>query len=355
MILTVMLALLTAAPLDSTSRSALEQFKLHDDQIKPHAYLKPNTDNKLLAWAESYVLMSFVSAYEGTQDIAYLDRVFEHAAIIMANRDDRQNRKDEIRGKIMPAWSTGAYTKGKRYAWNVHAGMITYPIARACYLVRRDKLGIETDDMVKLLTESVDCFDPDWRDGPVDNEGYYHAPSLKGVLPYNQQNATGRTMVMLWMITGEQKHRDRAAKLAYYFKNRLRTIGEGETARYDWSYRGTSGSEDLSHAAINADFAFVSYRAGIVFDPQDMHRFARTLHHCRQKEGFAGAVNGRGGGQQGQQAGRWGHLAMVDRSLRRILLEQLLRTKAYGSATQMLSAAYLIETQRPVKFERPLP
>ena len=73
--------------------------------------------------------------YEGTGDPRYLRRVKEHFDAILANRDDRHNVKDQVRNKVMPLWSTTRYSRPKRYSWIVHAGMITFPIARWVYLV----------------------------------------------------------------------------------------------------------------------------------------------------------------------------------------------------------------------------
>jgi hypothetical protein len=317
-----------------------------------------------LGWGESYILMGMVSMFEGTGEGVHLQRAFGHADQVLANRADRINVRDDIRGRVVPAWPTGQYTDGVNYAWEVHAGMVSAPIARAAYLVRNDPAlsgahGARADRYVRDLTDMAVGFEADWKRGPGAGEGYYKEHNLTTwASPYNQMNAMGRMYVNLYLATGQARYRERAEGMARFLKNRLRLAGGG--TRYDWSYAPTSPatqSEDLSHAAINADFAFECYRAGIVFDATDMQRFVGTfMKMSNGTGGYFGTVAGTGAlyGTPGL-AGMWGRLGYVDPRVRTEFYKYYQNNSGVGGATWGSTiAAYLVETTRPLAMNAPV-
>jgi len=317
-----------------------------------------------LAWGESYILMAYVAMYEGTGNEKYLRRVIEHVDHILTNRDDKRNIRDEIREKVMASWSTKKYTKDKQYCWLVHAGMITYPVARFVYLVKKTpslqkEFANKAKEYEKTVIETVNAFDENWRDGPAEGEGYYFGRYLGRALPLNQQNAMGRTLVALWLATGETRFKTCAARLATYFKNRLRKSAK----RYVWSYWGDdNGAEDISHAAINVDFAFQCYRAQIVFDKTDMMALVQTFKHfARGKDGFARNVDGSGDTSYSPQAGRWVHLAYIDPEVRKISFDYFKNNWGKGENAAhfegiagLITSAHIVETARDFEVEEPI-
>ncbi len=342
---------------DEIAAEALRGFAAAEGKLGPDGRSR-STDAAHLAWGESYVLMAQLAMYEGTGQQAYVDRFLTHCDRILANRDDRRGVTDEVRGRVMPSWSTGRYSGGKRYAWIVHAGMITYPMARWLYLAKRDPIlrkrhAERIARYEKDLTATAGAFEPSWRDGPGKGEGHYVGRYLRRRLPLNQQNALGRTFVALYLATGKAEHRARAERLARFFQNRIRRVGD----RCVWSYTGGSGgAEDISHAAINADFAFACFRAGIVFDRADMQAMARTFHRFVRDGGFAAAIDGsgQGGAPRAPQAGRWLHLAFFDPELRTICHRYYRDKWSKHAVASMLAAAYLVETARPLRLDRPV-
>ncbi|MCE5252246.1 hypothetical protein LLG96_18755 [bacterium] len=320
-----------------------------------------------LAWGESYILMGFVSAYEATGDTLFLSRLCEHATNMFAIRDDFTDIHDDYRGRVIPAWSSNRYTNGKQYAWLVHAGMVTFPLARFVYLVRREpSLEMQFGDRARMILsrvrETVSCFDCEFVDGPSAGEGYY--TGINGaILPLNQMNAMGRTCVALWLATGDRYYRDRASALANYLKNRLRLDSEKDA--YDWSYRvypdgSCEGSEDVSHASINADFAFQCCRAGIVFTKGDMKRFAHTvIRVIAAGDSISSRIDGSGGynATYADQAGRWLHFSYFEPGVGDILygyLSDRLRKGELGVPTGIITAAYYCETgNRGFRKEKP--
>jgi hypothetical protein len=346
------------APRDAISLKAIEMFNVcQQREDGPPGSLSPYDSDP---WFVSYHMMAYLAMFEGTGERQYLDRLLEHVEHIMGQRGDRLGLVDEIRGRTMPAWTTTGYSEGKPYAWLVHAGMIAYPMARCAYLLERDpQLAQQYAPVIqRLLTdvaETLHAFDEDWRDGPgqgPNSEGYYYCPYLQRDLPFNMQNAMGRTMVAMYLATGDDWYRTRAHKLAYYFHERLQRL-DGDT-RFCWSYWVRNPSpEDVSHAAINVDFAFVCRRAGIVFDKGDIGRFVAAFKHVAKPEGFGDFVDGsRTGGSLSVQLARWGHLAYHDPSVRTVLSDYLEQSE--GATATLIGCAYLVETQRSFHKEQPV-
>lgn len=104
--------------------------------------------------------------------------------------------------------------------------------------------------------------------------------------------------------------------------------------------------------AINVDFAFICYRAGIVFTEKDMRRFCETLKLCSRGEaGFARAVDGTGDISLSRLMGLWGQLGFLDREVRTLLFRYFKQNWLGRDKTWMPWAGYLVETQRPLKFD----
>ena len=289
-----------------------------------HYYGITNADGHL-GWGESYVLMGFVSMYEATKDTGYLDRLITHFDAVLANRDDRLGITDQIRNRIMPAWSSKKYSAGLNHAWLVHAGMITDPAARFVYLVNSTpglqvKYSSKAQEYETAVKETVDCFDGEWGMN-ANQEGYYrNIYTGTTASPYNMQGALGRTMLNLWLATGETKYRDKVEALANYFKNDLQQVGN----RYQWKYSAYSSTwEDVSHGGIDVDFAFQCYQAGIVFNEADMAKFSETLKFLYQEDTdlFSYYVNGSDGADLSNRAGYWGRLGFLDQDLRQLLAD----------------------------------
>jgi hypothetical protein len=320
-----------------------------------------------LAWGESYLLTGMVAAYEATGDTLFLSRLCAHADTIFSIRDDFRGIRDDFRGRIMPAWSSSRYTNNRNHAWLVHAGMVTFPLARFVYLARREPtlrepFGMRAGHILNRLRETAVCFEDVWVDGPKPGEGYYRLETGEnGPLPFNQQNALGRTFVHLWLATGDRFWHDKAEMLARYFRNRLRFTPDRNA--WDWQYQGFpdgsgKGSEDISHAAINADFAFHCYRAGIVFTRKDMERFAGTvLRGFAAGDSLSVRVDGSGGYNPtfAHQAGRWLHLAYIEPKVADAIYRHLSREGIDKLSSGFITSALFAEVRsRKFRAERPV-
>lgn len=248
----------------------------------------------LLAWAESYLMNGYVDMYLATSDTAYLRKLTAHFDRVLANRDDVIGAVDTYTSRSMAGWGSSSYARNgaKWHVFIVHTGMITNAPADFVRLVLTQQalqaeFGTSAALYRKKIQECIADAEEYWRDGPGKDEGYYVDPVFE-LLPLNQQNAMGRVLLTMYQVTGNEQYRNKAERLARFMKKRLRSVPDGS---YDWAYwpkasEDGPGSEDISHASINVDFAARCAAAGIVFTSQDVERFALAwLRHVVRPDG----------------------------------------------------------------------
>jgi len=178
--------------------------------------------------------------------------------------------------------------------YQVHDGMVTYPVALFIEQVRNTpslprKYRDKADEYLALLYKHFLLrWEKTWIEVPPD-AGLYRftgdpTQRFPGYsLPHNQYLALGRT----WLVPADLKGfpgarlcAERARKTARYFKRNLRLTREGA---YVWNYWDPLPGEDVgrhgedrSHATIDIDFAIEAAHRGVVFNEEDLRRFART-------------------------------------------------------------------------------
>ncbi|REF35116.1 hypothetical protein [Thermasporomyces composti] len=247
--------------------------------------------------------------------------------------------------------------------FSVHTGMITYPIATFVRVVattptlrRNSRYKAKAEEYLAAVEAAVAVHDSEWRED--DGAGYFRWP--KGmpvpydgtIQPINQSVALGRTYLELARVTRDPHYLRRAQALATMVRAQLVVDSGGayiwpywptfsevyqgygksgdpatDVSEYTPSYGSASGGaqqyEDLSHAAIEVDFAALAFRAGVVFKGLDMVRLARTFTQnlATSADGLATTyvrVDGGGGlAPPGQylQAPRWMAVAPWDPAL----------------------------------------
>lgn len=334
-------------------------------------------DANKIGWKDSYTLMAYVTKYEVTKNNKYLKKIKKRIGELL----DNPKGWDEFRKKEMPTWTHEKIIKNnksdkRRVARIALVGMVTYPIARWLYLIKRDKqsfLGYKFDAYLEQLEKMVGAFDEDWREH-WQNQGFYTEKVLEAhanvpygkPIPFNQQNALGRTIINLWLITGKIIYKNKAEKLANFFKSHLILKQD----RYDWKYWPAEGNseEDVSHATPSVDFAFLCYRSNIgTFNEDDMKKFANTFESfttkkngkitffqkiCSMNAGYAKSPN---------SVGRWLHISYFSKKPKEIYLQYLIEKKEeIGNKKEIdlqliLGAGYILELHKN-KFtkEKPL-
>ncbi len=316
------------------------------------------------AWSLAYAMEALNVMYEATGDPAYLRGGLRVARSLMDSRDselagrgDRERYMDYVRGRVMKAWGTGTYSGGRHTCWLVHQGMLLYPIAELCRLVRSGGKALaqhraETTALERQVREVAQEFDTEWHEGPKKGMAYYVSPDGK-VLPNNYQSAMGRVFLAL----GDRASRSRARKLLAYIRSKLTLDTERDCWLWAYSQRGPDGpagiGEDISHAAITGSFLYLCWERRGGFSRRDVERLARTFTRAVHLGGgtMAGrlGVAGEGAPEYTAQCGRWAHLARIDPAVEdaiRMYIAAHPTTGALSGPTGALGFAYLARVEK---------
>ncbi len=203
--------------------------------------------------------------------------------------------------------------------YQVHDGMVTYRLAQFLERVTKSpelqtRYGAKAAQYLAFLDRDVlQKWESTWLDLP-EGAGLYKFsdnPTQRfpgGSLPHNQYLALARTWLVLADLPGYANAGlclQRATAMARYFKQNLRLVKDA----YDWYYWDPLPTEDIrrhtedwSHATIDIGFAIEACRRGVVFDEEDLRRFARTYIDVMWNQDsttprFGRAVNTRQGDQ----------------------------------------------------------
>ncbi len=306
-----------------------------------------------IAWGQAYQLTALVEMLDATHDSKYAQQFARLADWVAAARDDHHGLRDEVRDGVEPAWGSTGYSKGRRYVWAVHTGVIAAPMARFAAVVRSDsslslRWKADADRLLKIARDAVRVHADEFREGPGPDEGYVYCPYLKKHLPLNMQNALALAWLAIDDATKTQIYRERVTCLARFLKHRLRTMEEDGS--YVWAYWPALEStdttfEDISHAAINVDFMVRCFEHGLVFTRDDLGRLEKTL--CRRvvvsDDQIFDTVGGTGSCNRYRSAVlRWARLARHSPAARETLLRLSRRPEfAHDSTSLPLAIAYL--------------
>ncbi|MDR6783935.1 hypothetical protein ABIE26_002676 [Pedobacter africanus] len=195
-------------------------------------------------------------------------------------------------------------------AYMGYIGIIYTPLLRCAELVKAQPalkhLQPATARFIKAAEESyTDAAARLWRNGPGNNEGYYLTcergesfPADNVGAPFNFLGKHVCAELALYRLTGKQAYLDRSKKMCQLLKNRLQYHAKSDL--YIWNYwyepmttkgwlpedqlsqnvkyfKGAANVEDISHGALDIAMIVAAQQAGIVFDQQDVKRFANTL------------------------------------------------------------------------------
>ena len=325
-------------------------------------YMGSHNEEATLAWGESYVMMSLASMYRATGHPMYLDRLAEHVDAVLEQRDDVRGVTD-YRGVSGACWRNVSY-QPEPYCYVVHTGMLIYPMAEFAAFVEASNLGDEAAYDGETFGEKATRYLMEAEASVAEHEDQWNAAgyyvfrpdadflTYPGVdLPLNQSNAMGRALVILATLTGDADHQAKATALAQRMRDQVTVGGDGA---YLWNYWGgalSGDGEDISHAAINVDFAALAAEHDFVWTEADVLGMARTFVQRVYVDdgtvtdfmGGGGAVNGSG---YRPQVGRWLRVARTHTAVYtavRDLFRQDYAADSLGSGSVLLGWALLAE------------
>jgi hypothetical protein len=335
----------------------------YDDVDGGAWYAGQNNEEATLAWGESYVMASLAAMYRATSHPMYLDRLAEHIDALLAQRDDARGVAD-WRGVSGACWRNLSYQSPTPYCYAVHTGMLVTPMLEFVSAVQTspwgsqasydgESLAAKADRYVVAAQESVEFHAFEW-----DDAGYYVFPDVpnlaaaRQIQPLNQSNALGRAHVLLAALTGDAEHLAKASALASRFRAEITGAADGALL---WNYGAgayAAPGEDISHAAINVDFAVVAAQHGIVFSDSDLAGFATTFRERIYLDDatFSDFVGGgsTNGDSYRAQIGRWAVLAPWSATTYAAIRDAYDRDYAppLGSGSVLLGWALLAEHER---------
>ncbi|ACV33447.1 hypothetical protein [Accumulibacter sp.] len=259
---------------------------------------------KYVAWNLAYDMRAAVLAYERTKDGRFL-ALFERAADrLIAMRDDRLGVVDDLRGRPAKSWGSNRYSANKQkwVAWDAFAGMAVYPLVKYCVVARGMPSAARLCAQYrKVAEEALAEYGPYWRDDEASGGGFYVDPYLEDIAPLNHMLTLGLVHIELQKL-GASGHKDRAIKLARFFRHHWKDRNNGSV---EWEYwagaqqakHKSATAEDVTHAQINVHFAYESYKVGNVITKDDMAKLAKTLLLNVRKNQGDWAADLAGGGQ----------------------------------------------------------
>jgi hypothetical protein len=314
-----------------------------------------------LAWNKSYYLAAIVEMLDATRDPKYAESFIKLGRWMADARDDQHGRRDVFRKRVVPAWGSTKYTKGKHYAYAVHTGVIAAPMARFAAIVRADeslskRFRHEADRFFEVARQAAAVHENQRREGPNAGEGYLFGLFVEKCLPLNQQNALACVWAYLDDAVEVKQYGEWTLRLAHFLKNRLRKTEDGA---YVWSYWPTpdgqfKGFEDVSHAAINVDFMVMCFERRILFTLEDMVCLEKTLLTKILRDDHSAADTVGGTGDTGKYTAgvlRWGRLAKYRKSVRDRLLKFYRAGNFDNSHSEALGIAYLVSAMGSERVE----
>lgn len=268
-------------------------------------YMKKSNDGGELAWGASAWMDAWLDVYEATRDGAILRRVAELARTILANTDAARGVRD-YKGRLRNGWSaTKYYVNGARMTDVVETGLIVFPLLRLSVYLRESPQHADlrplTDEIIRAARAALADHEPEWRYDEKIGEGWFvweqDSPVRETIrvkllpipVPINYLAAIGKSHLFLHKLEGKEADLRRLEAIARYVKRTFKQKGD----HYVWNYaRELPRAEDINHGGIDVDFAIHAYRAGVVFDLEDMRLLAGTFRNMRRGAGLPYYVDG---------------------------------------------------------------
>ncbi|OYN89533.1 hypothetical protein [Parenemella sanctibonifatiensis] len=277
-----------------------------------------------------------------------------------------------VRGGAAALPEAGAFPfRALYYAFAVHTGQISYPLAAFARLVLTNPAlsGHQrtAQEFAAAAREAVAFHDEEWRESGADRGDYVWpvgAPlNFDGTIqPFNQSHGLGQTIAELQRIEPTAEYANKVGRMVRSWRNDRVLLGDaavwsywptysevyrgwarGEVeSTYTPSYGATTSAEDLSHAAITIEFLRAAQQAGVEATEGDLASLAATYREfvVRDTDHVWGRVDGSAEATASQvsQIGRWLPLAAQGSNLESHIRAVYLSS---GSPSRGLNTAYL--------------
>jgi len=247
----------------------------------------------------------------------------------------------------------------KDFDYAVHEGMVLIPICRAIELVRRNgtlraAYGERAGRLLGTVeTQLIPKWNRYWRE--TKRGGLLVFPKdpafnpSGATLPHNQYLPLGTVQITLHRITGKPVYKERATKMARFFKSCLRLVGD----HYEWNYWDAASEwdepwdkprekrpEDTGHGSLDIGFVLACAESGIVFTETDLRRFANTLLEAMwngslEKPTVGGYVNSAKPSRQSGNLHEWVRLGKVEPKVQAICEPVILREGSLWAKAQL--------------------
>lgn len=229
--------------------------------------------NGTYRWGEGYVMDSYLSMYEVTDNTYWLDRYITHADLVLSQRNN---------GPVWNELSTG-------YPWNGFAGAMTFSMGRFAEITQRDGLEMYSAKSLEYATaarDAVQFFDVDWRSSGVYGWWIYGennpSVSLRGQqAAYDMQALLATTALHLSNYDGlgvdtRLQMLDKATRYAQTFKTKL--VDHGSFYLWDFAYYSPGLLQDVGHGNFDILFVYRAYENNIIYTQADMVKFSNTFN-----------------------------------------------------------------------------
>jgi hypothetical protein len=354
------------------------------DKVLRNGNLQKYPRGENFCWHAAYDLHRFVEGYRAFGDTAWLDAGVRYYEFLYGRLD---TGPDGYRG-----W-TGPYEYDDSVWCDVHVGdaILFDGLVEFAEVVLADgALAVKYGEYARKYVAAAqrDLFEKwdargTWAvDGPYG--GYrswnrYAAPNeLKNwtvrddirnsnlALPFNKQDDVASVALKLYRITGEERFRDRAARIFAFQKSRLQLVSD----RYVWNYWEPYGAADVDVAGnktrhwvgVHPDRPYQegevahmvdAYHTGVVFEEQDMRRILNTnlkvmwngsLDAPAYRNSNADLPNAN---PKNTAGALWGALADFDETVRKLRGASL-----RGNSVEAAISRATLEKLPPPSFER---
>ncbi|KYH40307.1 MAG: hypothetical protein AYL32_012440 [Candidatus Bathyarchaeota archaeon B26-2] len=241
-------------------------------------------DPGLFAWGIHYEIRSYCEMYRLTEDRLWIERAVARCDYLYSVRD--------VNGDGIPSWGNYNATYGnsryEREGWRefgVWDGVLTTALIETVQVILENQnlranqtLREKADRYLETVKTVIDRYHNAWTDISEGMGYYWDSPEEDVTGPIvNRFAALGITEIKLYEVLGDPKYLVKPAAMAAFFKMNLQ-LRDGA---YIWTYavppsRYTGSIEDISHGAIDLEFAILAYRHNLAFNKTDMQRFVAT-------------------------------------------------------------------------------